>query len=474
MKYFIQTYGCQMNYSDSERVASVLEGLGMEEASSDKDADVLILTTCSVKQKAEDRVLGLRKYFKQLKKQKSHLLIGLTGCMSRTTSTRKLSKPDSLLRRMPEMDFVFKIDDLAKLPQLLQELQLKIAVSAPESKFTEGSLENYFKITPKKSSTAQVFVPIMTGCDKFCTYCIVPYARGREKSRDFDEVLDECKRHVQEGALEITLVGQTVNSYGLSFQDKKSGKFENLEKSPFAELLREVDKLKSCGLRRLRFTSPHPRDFTDELIQTLAQLKTICPHMHMPVQSGDDDILRRMNRNYKVEEFKEILQKLRTAIPGCAITTDIIVGFCGETDQEFENTYKMYEELQWDLCFLSRYSPRKGTYAHRKLEDDIPAKTKAARWHRLNDLLVKIMEKKHTAFLGQTLEVLVEKQTENPNGSGQINGQGQTCSGRTPHYKEVFFQAPLDASGKSKNLIGQIVPVKITAARTLHLEGKLD
>jgi len=280
-------------------------------------------------------------------------------------------------------------------------------------------------------------------------------------SRDFNEILEECRRHVTEGALEITLVGQTVNSYGLSFNDRKSGHFEKWTadgKSPFAALLREVDKLRASGLRRLRFSSPHPRDFSDELIQTLGELETICPYIHMPIQSGNDDVLRRMNRNYRTAEYMEIMHKIRKAIPGCAISTDLIIGFCGETEQEFEDTYKMYEEVEWDMCYPSRYSPRKGTYSERKLKDDVSADLKATRWHRLNDLLVKIMKKKHEAFVGKTVEVLVEKQEDGK------------CSGRTPHYKEVFFPAP-SGEKSEENLIGKIVPVKVTASKGIFLEG---
>lgn len=452
MKYLIQTYGCQMNLSDSERVASVLERLGYEKTEEQAQADMLILNTCSVKQKAEDRVLGLRKHFKSLQEANKNLQIAITGCMVRETSTkRSLNKKDKLLRQMPETDFVFRIEDVAKLPKLIQEVDPTITF---EDELDEGTLENYFKIAPKKSSSASVFVPIMTGCDKFCTYCIVPFTRGREYSRDFNEVLEECERHVQEGAIEITLVGQTVNSYGLSFNDRKSGKFEQYGTSPFAALLKAVDHLQEHGLSRLRFTSPHPRDFTDELIETLGQLNTICPYFHMPVQSGDDAVLRRMNRNYQTAEYIEIMQKLQKAIPDCAISTDIIVGFCGETDEEFENTYKMYESMEWDMCFASRYSPRKGTYSEKKLKDDVPHEIKAQRWHRLDQLIKSISEKKHQAQVGQTLQVLTTQQI------------GESCVGRSREFKEVHFKS-------GRPLLGKEAWVQITDSGVFHLEGEL-
>jgi tRNA-2-methylthio-N6-dimethylallyladenosine synthase len=436
-----------MNSSDSERVASVLERLGYETAESQNHADLLVLNTCSVKQKAEDRVYGLRKILAKLHEENPALKIAVTGCMIRSTGTQE----DQLLKRMPEVDFVFRIEEVARLPELLKQVDSSLDFS---DQIDEGTLENYFKIAPKKSTGASVFVPIMTGCDKFCTYCIVPFTRGREMSRDFEDIVAECKKHVEEGALEITLVGQTVNSYGLSFNDKKSGKFTAYGKSPFSALLIEIDKLKSSGLSRLRFTSPHPRDFTDELIQTLASLETICPYIHMPVQSGDNRILRRMNRNYTAPEYQTIMRKIQAAIPGCAISTDIIVGFPGETDEEFENTFKMYEEMEWDTCFISRYSPRKGTYSQKSLPDDISHELKEARWHRLNNLLKTISNKKHQAFIGRTVEVLVTEQI------------GQSCRGRTREFKEIEFRS-------NRPLLGKLATVRVTEADTFYLKGGL-
>ncbi len=452
MKYFVQTYGCHMNYSDSERVASVMERLGYEKSSDQKDADMLILNTCSVKQKAEDRVLGLRKQLRALHESNRNLQVAITGCMVRKSSTQlETESRDKLLDRMPEVDFVFRIEDLAKVPNLLKEVDPNLEFKdIPD----EGTLENYFKIAPKISAKYSVFVPVMTGCDKFCTYCIVPFTRGREMSRDFNEVIEECTRLVEAGAIEITLVGQTVNSYGLSFNDKKSGKFAEYGKSPFAALLREIDKLYEKGLRRLRFTSPHPRDFHDELIETMATLRTICPYVHMPVQAGDDALLRRMNRNYKTAEYKTIMQKIQKAIPDCVISTDIIVGFCGETEQEYENTYNMYKEMEWDMCFLSRYSPRKGTYSEKQLEDSVSHELKAERWHKMNLLLREISAKKHAAFVGRELEVLVDQQI------------GESCIGRSREYKEVHFRS-------GRKLLGQLAQVKITSAGIFELKGEL-
>lgn len=452
MKYFIQTYGCQMNTSDSERVASVLERLGYESAAAETEADVLVLNTCSVKQKAEDKVYGLRKNLAKLHRHNPDLTVAVTGCMVRQSSTQKDDESrDHVLRVMPEMDIAFRIEDLAKLPDLLKIADPALTFS---DEIDEGTLENYFKIAPKKGTEYSVFVPIMTGCDKFCTYCIVPFTRGRELSRNFNEIVEECRRHVEEGAVEITLVGQTVNSYGLSFNDRKSGQFAQYGKSPFAALLKEIDGFYEQGLRRLRFTSPHPRDFSDELIETMAGLKSICPYIHMPVQSGDNRTLRRMNRNYTVEEYTAIMKKMQKAIPGIAISTDIIVGFSGETDEEFENTYNMYKTMEWDTCFISRYSPRKGTYSQKSLPDDISYALKEERWHRLNNLLREVCEKKHAAFVGKTVEVLTVQQV------------GETCTGRTREMKEIQFR-----SGRPQ--VGKLSQVKVTSSGRFWLTGEL-
>lgn len=447
-----------MNTSDSERVAGVLERIGYEAAEKEEEADLFIFNTCQIKQKAEDKLFGLRKYLKKLHDENQRLRVAVTGCMVRSTGLNPLyeeanqaDKTDNILRVMPEVDFVFRIEDLAQVPELLKKSDRSLEF---EDDIEDGTLENYFKINPRKTQNYSVFVPISNGCDKFCTYCIVPYARGRENSRDFKEIVEECKKHVEEGAIEITLVGQTVNSYGLSFNDKKSGKFAEYGKNPFASLLREVDKLSANGLSRLRFTSPHPRDFHDELIQAMSELKTVCPYVHMPVQAGDDAVLRRMNRNYRTAEYKEIMNKLKTAIPGIAISTDIIVGFCGETEEEFQNTLNMYREMEWDFCYNNKYSARKGTYAQKRLEDDIPYDVKIERWHKLNDLLKEISRRKHAAHLHGEVEVLVNQQI------------GQHCIGRSRENKEVHFMS-------GRKMLGNLAKVRITKTGDWHLDGEL-
>lgn len=508
LRYYIKTFGCQMNTSDSERVRTILEALGYEASQDEhKDADLVLFNTCSVRQKAEDRVFGAIKEVAKIRKERPDMLIGITGCMVRQSGVKAdvkkvkeegieglpewrqhraidlkkrglLAKKgvDTLLKKYDKIDLVFRIEDIARLGELLMEANPKLELN---ELIDEGTLENYFKISPKNSSPVQAFVPIMTGCDKFCTYCIVPFTRGREFSRPLEEVIEECTELVENGTKEITLVGQTVNTYGLSRMDRASKKFDWYYKNggqissayrglkvddsgvekPFVTLLKEVDKLKEKGLKRLRYTSPHPRDFTDDVIEALATLETMCPYIHMPVQSGSNSMLRRMNRNYTMEEYVDIMNKMREKIPGLSITTDIIVGFCGETEEEFQETYDMYDQLEWDFCYLARYSPRKGTVSERMMEDDVPREVKKERWEKMNELMKQKIHAKNLTYEGKTVEVLVEK-------SEGDTASGFHCSGRTPDFKEIHFES-------GRDLIGQFVNVKVTEGLEWMLRGEL-
>lgn len=330
----------------------------------------------------------------------------------------------------------------------------------PESKLKaikEEELTDYFQIAPNYANKSQGFIPVSIGCDKFCTYCIVPYSRGREKSRDIEDIIREATEFVKNGGLEITLIGQTVNSYGLSVYDKKSGKFDWLYKKgkkPFVYLLEEIDKLSKFGLKRLRFTSPHPKDMSDDLIDAMAKLKTMQPYLHLPVQSGDEGVLKRMNRTYTIKQYKEIIKKLCKKIPDIAISTDLILGFCGETEKKFKNTYKFFEEMQFEHCYFAQYSERSGTFAAKNLKDDISEEVKKERWDAINDLLRKISKEKLKRFKGRPVEVLVESWKKG------------VCTGRSEHYKIVEFSGP-------KSLIGKIVPVKIEKTLEWVLRGKL-
>ncbi|OGJ47038.1 tRNA (N6-isopentenyl adenosine(37)-C2)-methylthiotransferase MiaB [Candidatus Peregrinibacteria bacterium RIFOXYB12_FULL_41_12] len=444
LRYLIQTFGCQMNYSDSERLTTLLDAWGFSPVKTMQSADLIVFNSCSVKQKAEDKVYGQIANTRAIRKKNPKLITVLIGCMVQKG-------------RRFKVDIACKTEEMGGLYDRITELR-------PEWKLKDfnakGSLENYFEINPKLTTPSQAFVPIMTGCDKFCTYCIVPYSRGREKSRTFDSVIDECKKLVENGVKEITLIGQTVDSYGLSLSDKKSGKFKKYTdgiSTPFSKLLREIDKLHAKGLNRLRFTSPHPKDFSDDLIEAIAELKTTCPYIHLPVQSGSNSCLRRMNRPYTREKYISIINHIRAAIPDCAITTDLIVGFCGETEEEFEDTCKMYKEVGFDMAYLSRYSPRKGTFAAEKMKDNVPAAVKAKRWHKLNLILKKYALKANKRFAGLEVEVLIEKQNE------------KELIGRSREYKEVHIKK----FKKNKNWIGEVLNVKIKKVREWELEGEI-
>lgn len=435
-----------MNYSDSERIDAVLQNIGLKKVDEMEGADMILFNTCSIKQKAEDKVFGQMNKITQLRRERPHLIAGITGCMVRQTSTKDSEERDSIIKRIPEIDMVFRIEDLPKLPGIVGSFWKDID-------FNKGNLENYFQINPIYSSKAQAFVPIGTGCDNFCTYCIVPYSRHREKSRPMAEIVSECEKLVDNGCLEITLLGQNVNSYGISDADKKTDLFKDC-KNPFVELLRQIDKLKSKGLKRLRFTSNHPKDLSDELIEAMAELETLMPYIHLPVQSGNDYILKKMNRNYTHAWYRELVDKLRKAIPDIAITTDIIVGFCGETDEQFQDTIQLYKEMKWDMCYHSQYSERKGTFAYKNLEDDIDPKIKNQRWHELNQVLKKIAREQNQKFKDKIVEVLVEKCRKG------------ICEGRSEHFKTCTFKS-------GKDLTGQLVEMKVENPREWLLEGKL-
>ena len=449
LKYLVRTFGCQMNHSDSERLIGLLENYGYESTQDEENADFIVFNTCSIKQKAEDKVLGHMKKMRKLKMKNPNLLVGITGCMTRIASTKKSSEKDPLLNRVDCIDIVFPIADLPKLGELLKEVDPKFT----ELEQKEADLENYFKIQPKYINSFQAYIPIMSGCDKFCTYCIVPYSRGREKSRSIESVYQEAKSLVENGYKEITLLGQNVNSFGMSWEDKKSGEFD-YGVNPFVQLLKKIDQIK--GLERLRFTSPHPQDMTEEVIKTIAECRTLMPYIHLPLQSGSDATLKKMNRNYNIAKFKEIVDCIRRYMPDCSISTDMIVGFCGETEEQFEESCKFFEEIGFDLAFISQFSPRKGTPAEMLMQDTVSREDKKARWHKMNDILRLSAARSHKYFENKQVKVLVER----------YDTPTKLFFGRTEHYKEVCFEGDM-------SMIGNIVNVKVHNAREWLLEGSI-
>ncbi len=388
-----------MNYSDSERLVTVLRKLGYEECNHYNKADLIILNTCSVKQNADNRIYGLGEPFAELKKKNPKLKIGITGCAIRKCTGIRGECKEEIFRRMETVDFVFRIKDLMQLPNILRTLGHIDKTDEIED------LMHYFHIDPSIANIAQVFIPIMTGCNNFCSYCIVPYARGREESRDIREILDEVEKmarpngcssgRAKRGAKEVNLVGQNVNTYKPSDVDSKS------DETPFAQLLRKIDKIN--GIDRIRFFTVHPKDMTDDVINLYGELKSMVPHLHLPVQSGSDSVLKRMNRLYTVERFKELAKKMRKRIPNISITTDIIVGFCGETKEEFMESYNLIKDEKIDLVYVSKYSERPGTSAQKEQKDDISDDIKKERFEKITEVTRNVSYEYNQQFLGKTV-----------------------------------------------------------------------
>ncbi|HIL08790.1 MAG TPA: tRNA (N6-isopentenyl adenosine(37)-C2)-methylthiotransferase MiaB [Candidatus Latescibacteria bacterium] len=401
---YIETYGCQMNVADSELVASILNESGYQITTAAEEADIILLNTCAVREHAEERVIGRISQLNGLRAHRPNLTLGVLGCMA-----QHLSK--SLPVRAPFVDLVMGPDAYRRLPEIL-------AQSSDDALFDVrlDRAENYIGVDPVRRTGTNAWVTIIRGCDKFCTFCIVPYVRGRERSVSPGQIVDQVKRIAQEGFKEVTLLGQTVNSYREGDTD-------------FADLLREVSAID--GIERVRFTSPYPVDFTDRVIAAMAEVNEVCPSLHLPVQSGSNKQLDTMQRGYTIEEYRELIRKLRIAIPDIALTTDIITGFCGESDEDFRLTYELMEEIRYDSAFMFKYSAREGTYAHKKMNDNIPEEIKGQRLQQVIKLQESISREVNQQYIGQTVEVLVEGPSKRPAKDGQPRFYGRTRQGKT-------------------------------------------
>lgn len=417
-----------MNYSDSERVAMVLQKAGFVE-SHEEYADLLVVNTCSVRQKSEDKAYG---FIVHQKKKYPNMQIAVTGCMVRQTGDRTNSS-DILLTYDP-IDCVFRIEDVARVPKMLESIFPNHDFSEFQQFFGAGSLENYFHILPKTENPAQVFVPIMQGCNKFCSYCIVPYTRGREWSRPLDEIYQECQQLVLQGAKEITLLGQNVNSY--TAHGRKC----------FADLLKKIDTLHDKGLSRLRFASAHPQDFTDDVIDALSEMHTACPYVHLPVQHASNTLLKAMNRNYTIEDFKTIIYTLRSRIPGITIATDVIVGFPGETEDDVQVLLDFAREMKFDFSYTAIYSPRKGTPAAEMTDQFIDLDEKKRRFHLFDEKIKETSWENREKSIGKTLQVLVEKSQKLQNGTYRNVG-------RSREFFEVFFESGRSYKGQEIDVL---------------------
>lgn len=435
--YNILTYGCQMNEHDSEKIGGMLTSIGYEETDDEKNADLVIFNTCLIRENAELKVYGKLGEVKGLKRNKPDLIVAVCGCMMQKEEIRQ-----KLLKSFSFVDIIFGTNTLQELPGLIFDVEFKKKKRVDIIDNTELIYENMPKMRKFKY---KALVNITYGCNNFCTYCVVPYVRGREKSRLPQEIINEVNMLAEDGCKEITLLGQNVNSYGSNLEDKCT----------FSELLYELNKIE--GIERIRFMTSHPKDLTEDLIKAIKECDKVCNHVHLPVQAGSNDVLRRMNRKYTKEHYLNLVEKLKKEVPDIAITTDIIVGFPGETEEDFQKTIDMVNEVQYDSAYTFLYSVREGTKAA-EMDDQIPDDIKHERFNKLLDVLYPIVLERNSQCIGKVYSVLVE--------SASKTGEN-TLTGRTEHFRLVHFSG-------SEDLLGQIVNVKITNVKTFHMEGQLQ
>ena len=429
-KFALETYGCQMNVADSELVEGILTNLGLEKTSDYDEADAIFLNTCAIRENAETKVHSKLGNLQKIKLNKPHLIIGVLGCMAQNLK-------DDLLKNKPYVDIILGPDSYRKIPDLINRhvTDNKSIVDTKLSRY-----EVYENLFPSRGDTFNAWVSIMRGCDKFCSFCIVPFTRGRERSRSVESIVEEVKKAVDQGFVEITLLGQNVNSY-------------NFEGKSFSDLLLDVSNID--GVKRIRYTSPHPQDINQELLEVMASRQNICNYVHFPMQSGSNEVLKRMNRTYTREHFYEMALKIREIMPNCGLSTDIIVGFPGETDDQYRETLDLMEAIKFNSAFTFKYSPRPYTKAE-QFSDQISEQVKK---DRLDEML--ILQRKHTLELNQKMvgsfqKVLIEKESKKSN---------MHWAGRTDSNEWVIIE-------KNNSNIKDIVPVEITGATGVILHGK--
>ena len=436
-KLYIQTYGCQMNQYDSERIAQVMSRAGYVQTDRIDAADVILLNSCTVRDKAEQKVYSALGSWKEFKDAREGVIMGVGGCVAQ-------QQGENLLKRVPHLDLVFGTHNIHKLPEMVDQAQTSRARPVEIAFYRDPS---YMEDADARTQVhgVKAFVTIMQGCNKVCSFCIVPHVRGREVSRPSANIIAEIESLVAQGVIEVMLLGQNVNSYGKLTPGELS----------FAELLARVDSIE--GLRRIRFTTSHPQDLSPELTEAFATLDNLCEHLHLPVQSGSDAVLGRMRRGYTRQEYVERIQRLRERCPKVALTTDIIVGFPGETDAEFERTLELLDQLEYDEIFSFMYSPRPQTISAKIYDDDILEDVKKDRLRRVQTLQQKISLEKNRQRIGEREEILVD-------GSSKLkNGQ---LMGRARNNRIVNVTGP-------ERLIGQLVPVTVTSATANSLLGEI-
>lgn len=433
---WIQTLGCQMNEHDTEIMIGMLQEIGYSQVSTPTEADLILYNTCSVRENPERKVYGQVHMLRQLKEKNPDLIIGICGCM-----TQQKAELERMRRELEHVDLIFGTHNIHRLPELLNKVQVTgervIEVWHEEGDVVEG-------LPVQREGSLKGYVTIIYGCNEFCTYCIVPYVRGKERSRNPDQIVAEVRELAAQGYKEVMLLGQNVNAYG-----------NDLDLDiDFADLLYRVNEVE--GIERIRYTSPHPKHFTDRVITAMQDCEKVCAHVHMPAQSGSDRVLRRMGRRYTRAQYLDLVGRMRAAIPDLAITSDFIVGFPGETEEDFLETLTLVQEVEYDNSFMFIYSPRIGTPATR-LKEQVPEDVKKDRIHRLIAAQSEVSLKRNQAMIGRTVEVLVE---------GESYKDPERLSGRTQGNKLVVFRA-------DPSWIGKTVPVRITGAQTWSLAGEL-
>ena len=434
-RVFIETYGCQMNLADSELMGGILGTSGYTAAPNHDEADVILINTCAVRERAEERVFGRLSHLLRYKHARPEVILGVTGCMAERLR-------EDITERAPYVDLVVGPDAYRRLPKLIAESQEVENDPVVDVKLDRD--ETYEGLSPKRTPGISGWVTVQRGCDKFCTFCIVPFVRGRERGVAPDEVLRQCRDLAERGYREVTLLGQTVNSY----------RHEDTDFADLLELLVDVD-----GLERIRFTSPYPTDFTPKLIETMATHDEICNYLHLPLQSGSDDVLERMKRRYTSGEFLDLVGQIRETIPDIAMSTDIIVGFPGESDEDYQQTVDLLEEVRFDFAYLFKYSERDGTNAARQLEDDVGEDVKGERLSSLIERQEEISGEVFKNRVGQTVQVMV---------IGESKRDAQDLCGRSDDFKMTVFPRPDDRELNP----GDFVDVRVTDATSHTLLGE--
>ena len=432
-KYFIRTYGCQMNVHDSENIKAILEMMSFEETDTFEEADFILLNTCAIRENAHNKMFGFLGRVKHLKETKPHIITAICGCMAQEENV-----VEDLMKKYKWVDIVFGTHNIHRLPYILERsmarCEQEIEVFSKEGEVIEN-------IPAKRDSNYKAWVNIMFGCDKFCTYCIVPYTRGKQRSRKPEYIIEEIEDLVKRGYLEGTLLGQNVNAYGKDLE----------EKTTMGELLESVAK---TGIQRIRFMTSHPWDFDDKMIEVISKYDNIMPYVHLPLQSGSNRILKLMGRRYTKEKYLELVSKLKKTIPNLALTTDIIVGFPGETEEDFKDTLEIVKKCQYDSAFTFIFSPRVGTPAA-KMEDNTSMDEKNKRLQELNNLVNTYANQKNQEYLGKKVKVLIE-------GTGE--------KGNLMGYTDTMKLVNVDGDS---SFIGKIVDVEITDVKTWSLDGKI-